>query len=1484
MTFPGGSKGLCVLLAFQHEIDAFAAPADKRSLATASPWLQRAAQVRTRNCSTAGAPTAFPGDKELQTLTRRIHARLMDDYRRNGMTKGSKKKPRKRLTAVQVRLLLRDLLLVGSGLRASCLVDCCAMSTELAEFLLDCLALEDERWGRCYGVHNVRAVVLDGNVFFVNVAVFIREKMLELATEFRHLLYVDVSASLALPRVIRRDSDTAASALHLDSAAQWVLRACKGLLVALANPMRRVLAWRKPAMLNATAVAGLLLCYPCVYDIIADAAEGGEDLDSAWSDQENCLALCPLLVVQTAIMYVSAPYTCNSVTYPFCIDILAGKMHCTPTDAVVLARRPPKQTSMMLQEFSVPQHLLRFMEDEEQRYVAKKEGLLSSKLLRGLFGGGKARDNCLSSQGESFVAEKDYLYLLNYLEEFMPLPKQLYAAFEECMIPMAGLLSNAQFVEWVRQYPDVMEFIAVHLPPTPLPVSPLSAIQTSDEFLANSYASVRPPSMFNCLVQLLNGLCIISPALCCRDPLNSSPSCRNDGNKSGSNTFSSFDFIGGEDSGDDDSDELYDSDQISEMESANSSFRGNAASIDDHDELTTILKEAGAVVGSQSMDAAPMTSPMASVRDPFYPSEDSGAPSSRRGPRSGTSRSRGVHKMGRYMGKAVGGGISKVGHVGRSILHVGKSGQHNGAGAPGSGGLQTRPTDHHNEADPAAAVLLSAGYLFSSESRSTKNYVCGYLHKISDSKWAKRSWHRRWFVLDRQRGVLSYYRHNPANHGSASLHGNIVHMVGSPVPGSKDAAAPVNDGSLETKQQSLEPPASQPSAPSSTGDNSGTEGLNDAPEPPLEASEAVDPVSNTTTLEAWVAEAEAEPEKQQEQEPHQQTLLYLNKAHPWYRGALDLNMDNVSLLFEKTLAKNAPTRYFFQVSTLSLHDMDSKRGVQYKLCADTEADFDIWTSAIAESINRKDTLTRKDATTAPVLSHQQLYRQRLLQKQMQAEAAEHEHEAAREPESVEERGATASPALGSVSPVQNGADARQPSPSPSKRKIPPRIVTQFPTAPTSAPSCWHLHLSVDGTKQCLIVGFMLNIVAIRCLASEHVLWKLAVCLLVTCTFVVSVYHPRPAHRPHRGGLGAYVDANGTVFTAADVENALLDTDLSQCSDPETCCLHKLASGGAAGCLDRGEGDLDGVEGSNRPPRRRFSGAGNGRFVKFPMGSTMSRSEMQVSGRSSNVAHSWAPTRAETFSIRSCNYKRLRRKEASQPALFEFIGADFVRTDGKVDLISQRVEFPPEYASDRLFIINAQVQTSTLRLDTVSDRDRTNLMLLHGQLPSYGPSVWGDGICDGPGYSLVLYWKIPDAALENPTTTTMRLLKRFLEAGGDTSLTDRFKVIAQVTNQDECGITGMGKKLLTSHNATPVLTRPQHRIYHFRDGSTEMVVDIHAFSYIARRGIHLLLDKTTRLVIDVAFVIQGETDEELPEQVLGCCRLDRVDVQKAVGLP
>ncbi|KAF1329661.1 hypothetical protein FI667_g5842, partial [Globisporangium splendens] len=965
------------------------------------------------------------------------------------------------------------------------------------------------------------------------------------------------------------------------------------------------------------------------------------------------------------------------------------------------------------------------------------------------------------SKDEGFVFEKDYMYLLEHMEGFNFVPKKLFAAFEECQIPVGGALTNAN--------------------------------KSSAAFAAS-----------------------IKPAL---DPHERRPASKR---KTGH--FSSFDFIGGEDSGED-SDELYDSDQISEMEEFAGSFHENGHS-DTHEDASYSSSKMGIIISNDDEDrqtsrAAPPTPPFGGGDHPGFNRN-----SSRSSASSSSLRSRGVQKMSRNIGKAVGGGISKVG---RSILHVGKSQVHNNG----------PPKSTATEPDPGAASLLAAGYLFSSDSQMSKNYVCGYLHKMSDGKWSKRSWHRRWFVLDRQQGILSYYRYNPANLISASPHGNIIHM---------------DDNETET---STPAPSAQCSQEQGHDDPSASGG------PGQEARRSIDENAKDAANGNKIS---AEVDHNGHQEKSQQNLLYMNKSHPWYRGEFDLNLDNVSLLFEKSLAKSAPTSYFFQVSTLSLHDIDSKRGVQYKLCADNEADYDLWTHAISTAINRKHTLAvPRDGgmegnriVLSPVLSHQQLYRQRLLQEQQ----LRHDKEEC--PSSAVSTPTLSVGDLSSPSGNNGGATTSdvvsetKPAASPPKPNLPP-IITHFPS-PIPAHSNWRLEVTVDGTKQCMILGFVVNMIALKCLAPEHVVGKFFVCITVTVGYVLSIYNPVPRYGLHpgfgqerrrSGSTGLFHDDSGVH---RGVDAAVLSTDVTQCADPSNCCMHRGVSSSGTAFDDSDHLISSGVS---------YGGIPVGRVVKkFLMGSSMTRTEMLESGRSTNVPHSWSTARGETFAIRSIDYKKTKRKEASLPALFEFIGCDLIRTGGKVDLISQRVELPEEYANEKIFIINAQ-------------------------LPSYAPSVWGDASSDGPGFSLVLYWKIPKEVheeLKNPSTPALRLLKRFLNAGNDTSLTDRFKVIAQVTNQDECGITGMGKKLLASHNSTPVLTRPQHRIYHFNEGSTEIVVDIHAFSYIARRGIHLLLDKTSKLVIDIGFVLQGETEDELPEQILGCCRLDHADVQRAMDMP
>lgn len=209
----------------------------------------------------------------------------------------------------------------------------------------------------------------------------------------------------------------------------------------------------------------------------------------------------------------------------------------------------------------------------------------------------------------------------------------------------------------------------------------------------------------------------------------------------------------------------------------------------------------------------------------------------------------------------------------------------------------------------------------------------------------------------------------------------------------------------------------------------------------------------------------------------------------------------------------------------------------------------------------------------------------------------------------------------------------KPAPSLSKL-VPPKIVT-FSTPPTSAVSPWRLHITVEGTKHCLIVGFMVNIMAVKCVASDYVLSKFFVCIVVTCGFLMSIYHPNHSSSYHSHDVVAQRRESGATETSASTQ-----VDASQCADPSACCLHRPSTRRADSDFETMASELaariPGCEGSVE----------SGDVKKFAMGCSMTQTEMLTSGKSTNVHHSWATTRAETFSVRGLDYKKSKRKEVS----------------------------------------------------------------------------------------------------------------------------------------------------------------------------------------------------------------------------------------------
>eukprot|EP00997_Jenningsia_sp_PLL12_P005667 NODE_2199_length_968_cov_61.571273_g1809_i0.p1 GENE.NODE_2199_length_968_cov_61.571273_g1809_i0~~NODE_2199_length_968_cov_61.571273_g1809_i0.p1 ORF type:complete len:293 (-),score=61.72 NODE_2199_length_968_cov_61.571273_g1809_i0:57-935(-) len=250
-------------------------------------------------------------------------------------------------------------------------------------------------------------------------------------------------------------------------------------------------------------------------------------------------------------------------------------------------------------------------------------------------------------------------------------------------------------------------------------------------------------------------------------------------------------------------------------------------------------------------------------------------------------------------------------------------------------------------------------------------------------------------------------------------------------------------------------------------------------------------------------------------------------------------------------------------------------------------------------------------------------------------------------------------------------------------------------------------------------------------------------------------------------------------------------------------------------------------------------------------------------QTSEQAHCWAVPPASNFDLRvGPDYRRNKQKRPSQPSICRVVAVDLFSCPRKLhhiapDLHLDDTLFPP---GSHLFIINCM-------------------------LPNYSPSMW-QTVWDGPGWSLVMYMIMSQETLQEVRVATsghLGLLRRFMDAElseNPNAIYDRMKMIGKISNVEEVEFYSTEKSVVSKYNAKPVLTRPQHQIFH-GENYTEVDVDVHTFSFIGRKGFHGFNGRLPTMVLDVAFVLEAETNEELPEVVLGCMRAFKVDLRKAV---
>eukprot|EP00898_Chlorokybus_atmophyticus_P000934 jgi/Chlat1/1841/Chrsp14S08698 len=241
---------------------------------------------------------------------------------------------------------------------------------------------------------------------------------------------------------------------------------------------------------------------------------------------------------------------------------------------------------------------------------------------------------------------------------------------------------------------------------------------------------------------------------------------------------------------------------------------------------------------------------------------------------------------------------------------------------------------------------------------------------------------------------------------------------------------------------------------------------------------------------------------------------------------------------------------------------------------------------------------------------------------------------------------------------------------------------------------------------------------------------------------------------------------------------------------------------------------------------------------------------------------------EPFDVRGPKYFKDKKKQPSEQPVYQLLAADALKSPSKLYHITQHFEL-------------AQPSPMVAR----NPAGLPPYLVVNVQLPDYSPPLWAGEDADGPSIQLVFFFALRAEFVAKPTDATLKLLQRFVQdhqephtrglfGGGVDKFRERLKLLARIANPPEVEMSAAERKLVTSYNGKPVLTRPQHT-FHQGDTYLEVDLDVHRFNYLARRGLETFKTRFEQMVLDIGFVLQGNAHDELPEQLLACVRLSKL---------
>lgn len=216
---------------------------------------------------------------------------------------------------------------------------------------------------------------------------------------------------------------------------------------------------------------------------------------------------------------------------------------------------------------------------------------------------------------------------------------------------------------------------------------------------------------------------------------------------------------------------------------------------------------------------------------------------------------------------------------------------------------------------------------------------------------------------------------------------------------------------------------------------------------------------------------------------------------------------------------------------------------------------------------------------------------------------------------------------------------------------------------------------------------------------------------------------------------------------------------------------------------------------------------------------------------------WAAPPGDVFSVRGPNYPTKKSKTPAGDWLLDSAGVDWIRSNGRLDHLlarrDNRVMAALRRSSSQAFVVAVNLQ--------IPGREH---------------------------HSVVFYF----SAKANEPIGSNSLLYKFIN-GSDAYRDSRFKLVNKIVKGPRILKTAVGKY------SACLIGKAVNCAYHRGSDYLEIDVDIGSSS-VASTILRLALGCVKAVTVDLGFLVEGQTEEELPEKLFGAVRICQMEMSSA----